>query len=69
VFSVWESGKSPIDLKNPAHYNGWEVDNSTPTLTGVLMSGKIRSGMMVRGHGALKDEPTIATKHYVQETS
>jgi hypothetical protein len=58
-----------VDLKNPAHYSGRELDNSTPTLTGILMTRKIRYGIIGGGRVALMGAQTIAAKNYVQQTS
>jgi hypothetical protein len=69
VFLNGDSSKSPVDLKDPAHYNGRQVDNSTPTLTGILMSRTIRYGMIGGGRGAWMDDPTMAAKNYVKQTS
>jgi hypothetical protein len=64
-----DSSKSPIDLKNPAHYNGRQIDNSTPTLIGISMSSAISYGMTRSGSEVLMDAPIIAAKNYVQQTS
>jgi hypothetical protein len=69
VFSNWDSSKSPIDLKNPPHYSVRQIDNSTTTLTGILMSRKISHAIVVGGRGAWMDDQTMAAKNYVQQTS
>jgi hypothetical protein len=58
-----------VDLKNPPHYSGRELDNSTPTLTGIFMTLKTPYGMIVGGRGAWMDAQVIAAKNYVQQTS